>query len=289
MRSTDVLAAVVSFNGLRKTVETVGALVGTVGHVHVIDNGSAPESLRLLDGLSADPRVSVTRLPENKGVGYGLNVGVRMARELGYPWLLTMDQDSAVDPGMVTAYCEAVARDPHLVCLSPNIDLHGERSDLPTGLVEYAITSGNLVRVDVFAQVGLYNEEMFIDCIDFDFSLRLRQAGFEIWLIGNAHLSHELGEGEAPPRPFGKLLHTFHSPLRRYYMYRNYLYLARKHFRAFPRFVVKTTIVHVIYLVTIVLFGKRRLASLLFIFRGICDYFQGRLGAYGGTIAREPG
>lgn len=280
MTSADVLAVVVSFNGSQKAIVTIRALVEQVGHVHVVDNGSAPESLRLLDDLSADSRISITRLADNKGVGYALNVGVDVARARGYTWLLTMDQDSIIDPLMIAAYSRAVARNPQLVCLAPSMNINGAQADLPNGRVEYAITSGNLVRVDVFEKVGPYNEEMFIDCVDFDFSLRVRQAGFEIWRIGAAILSHELGEVHPPP-PFFAKWHTFHSPLRRYYIYRNYLYMARKYFRPFPRFVVKTTVVHLLYLLTIALYGKKRRASARFILRGVCDYFRGRFGPYG--------
>ena len=44
MKSGDVLAVVVSFNGREQTQLTVDALRGQVGRILVVDNGSQPES-----------------------------------------------------------------------------------------------------------------------------------------------------------------------------------------------------------------------------------------------------
>jgi GT2 family glycosyltransferase len=49
MNSKDVLAIIVSYNGLQKTRQTVDALRKQVGHVHVVDNGSDAESLGVVD------------------------------------------------------------------------------------------------------------------------------------------------------------------------------------------------------------------------------------------------
>ena len=145
--------------------------------------------------------------------------------------------------------------------------------------VSYAITSGNLVRMDVFDKTGLYDEGMFVDQLDFDFSLRVRKAGFGIYRVAKATLYHELGDAGAP-RTFLGRFHTFHSPLRRYYSYRNYLHLAKRHVRDFPKFIVKLALVQVLLLVTITIYGRDRARSFLFIGRGVRDFFRDRTGPY---------
>jgi len=42
MNFKDVLAVIVSYNGLATIRQTVDALRGQVGYIHVVDNGSAP-------------------------------------------------------------------------------------------------------------------------------------------------------------------------------------------------------------------------------------------------------
>jgi rhamnosyltransferase len=275
----DILAVVVSYQGRDKTVRTVQALRGQVGRVLVVDNGSDTHSIALLEALETLPDVSVHLLESNRGIGFALNHALRVAREQGFRWLLTMDQDSLADGSMVSEFRAAVGRNPDWACLTPTWVQAPGGSSGGDQAVGYAITSGNLVRLDVFERTGGYDEGMFVDQVDFDFSLRVRKAGFGIYRIARAILHHELGDAGAPRHFLGRF-HTFHSPLRRYYSYRNYLQLARRHARAFPKFIVKLALVQVLQLLTITLYGHDRARSFLYIGRGVADFFRGRTGPY---------
>jgi len=128
MTPSDVLAVVVSYNGGDAIAPTVSALRSQGVRVHIVDNGSDAPTLAALDALAQDAGVSVELLGRNLGVGHALNRGVVKARALGATWLLTMDQDSLVDSGLVAAYARAAARHPGGVCFAPTIDdsHHGE-------------------------------------------------------------------------------------------------------------------------------------------------------------------
>lgn len=277
----NILAVVVSYNGHHKTVRTVEALIGRVERVLVIDNASDRSSIALLKSLEGRESVSLQFLDRNTGIGFALNLAVGVAREQGFDWLLTMDQDSLADGSMIDEFEAALTRNPGWACLTPTLVLGGGRRNLSESdePVSYAITSGNLIRMDVFDKAGAYDEGMFIDQIDFDFSLRVRRAGFGIFRVANAILTHELGDAEVPRSTLGKF-HTFHTPLRRYYSYRNYLSLAKRHVRKFPVFIVKLGLIHMLQLVTITIYGHERARSLLFIWRGVLDFFLGRTGPY---------
>ena len=277
-----ILAVVVSFNGLRKTVETLDALIGRVDHVHLVDNGSRPESLQLLDSAVRSGKVSLERLSRNEGVGYALNCGVRAARRLGYDWLLTMDQDSRIDDNMLEAYKAAISRSPDLVCLTPNVVVNGHGPPNTGGPVDFAITSGNLTRMDVFDSVGEFDEQLFIDGVDLDFSLRVRHAGKQIVRVEGAILYHELGEPQVT-RSWLSKFYMAHSPLRRYYMYRNHLYIMQRYGLKFPLFVAKATLVQLLHFVTIVIYGSNRIESLRFMLYGISDFVRRKTGPFVGA------
>jgi rhamnosyltransferase len=279
MNSKDVLAIIVSYNGLQKTRQTVDALRKQVGHVHVVDNGSDAESLVVLDSLERGPGVSVERLGENRGVGYALNRGVQSAREMGCSWLLTMDQDSVVDGSLIEAYREAVERDPSLVCLAPRITTSSRRKDAAGGEIGYAITSGNLVRVDVFDQIGLYDEGFFVDCIDFDFCLRLRRARHAVHRVPAALMEHQLGDTVDLSHAVRKY-YARHSPVRRYYMYRNFMYMAERYLFKFPGFIVKLGLSQMLLLPLIGFQDSRPLASYRAIVQGMWDYALRREGPH---------
>jgi len=279
MNSEDVLAVVVSYNGLQKTKQTVEALRRQVRHIHIVDNGSDVESLGVLESLEREPRITVERLGENRGVGYALNRGVQPAREMGCSWLLTMDQDSLVDGSLIEAYAAAVAENPKCVCLTPQITTNNNTKDVAGGQISYAITSGNLVRVSVFDQIGLYDEGFFVDYIDFDFCLRLRRAGYAIHRVPAAMMEHRLGDSVELPTVARKY-YARHSPVRRYYMYRNFLYMAERYLFDFPGFVFKVGLSLMLRLLFIGFLDVSPLASYRAIARGLWDYALRKKGRY---------
>jgi rhamnosyltransferase len=279
VNSKDVLAVVVSCNGLQKTRQTVDALRRQVGHVHIVDNGSDAESLAVLESLERDPGIRVERLGENRGVGYALNRGVQRARQMGCAWLLTMDQDSVVDGSLIEAYRVALEGDPGLVCLAPRISTRSRRKDAVGGVISYTITSGNLVRVSLFDEIGLYDEGFFVDCIDFDCCLRLRRAGHAVHRVPAALMQHQLGDTVDLPRAVRKY-YALHSPVRRYYMYRNFMYLAERYLFEFPGFIVKLGLSQMLLLFLIGFLDPSPLASYRAIGRGMWDYAVRKDGPY---------
>ena len=279
MNSKDVLAVVVSYNGLQKIRQTVDVLRRQVRHIHIVDNGSDGESLGVLESLEREPAVTVERLGENRGIGYALNRGVQRARQMGFTWLLTMDQDSVVDGSLVEAYRAAVERDPGLVCLAPRITTRSRKKDVAGGVISYAITSGNLVRVSVFDQIGFYDEGFFVDCIDFDFCLRLRRAGHEVHRVPAALMEHQLGDSVDLPKAVRKY-YARHSPVRRYYMYRNFLYMAERYLFDFPGFIFKLGLSSMLLLMFIGFLDASPVASYRAIAHGLWDYALRKNGPY---------
>lgn len=279
MRPIKVIAIIVSFNGGEKTLKTIDALLPQVDHIHVVDNGSDSFSLDLLDGIE-DERISIRKLGENRGIGGALNAGLLKARQLDCSWVLTMDQDSIAAPDMVGCLIKTIVKNDDVLCLSPNLIVHGDdKSPLKIGSVPYAITSGNMVNTEIYNRIGNYNEDYFIDCVDFDFSLRVRKAGFKIFKDPNAFLCHELGEKNYLPKLF-KRYYTLHSPLRRYYMFRNFLYLTKKYLFSDFKFIFKLFLSHLILFALLIFYDPKPAASVRMIFQGIWDYFEGKVGAF---------
>lgn len=279
MNPEEVMAVVISYNGRETIRRTIQALVRQVGHVHVVDNGSELDSLEILDSLEREYGISIQRLGRNCGVGYALNLGVAHARAIGCTWLLTMDQDSIADSRMISAYQSAVLLNSEAVSMSPRISREASVNGPVCVDIKSAITSGNLVRIGVFDKIGTYDEGFFIDCIDFDFSLRLRRAGYKLLRIEGAAMQHQLGEPTKLPTFIGKF-YARHSPLRRYYMTRNYLYLAERHLFRFPVFIIKLGILRVVLFVLIVFFDRAPLSSYCAVARGLYDYVARRQGPY---------
>jgi len=274
----EVLAVVVSFNGGDRLRETVEALRPQVARVHVVDNGSGDETLAVLAALETAPGVTVERMGVNRGIAVALNRGVVAAQAAALPWLLTMDQDSLIDAGMIAAYARLLAAHPERECLSPTIVTGARRgAPAPDGEIAYAITSGNLVRTRVAEQVGGYDDGLFIDCVDFDFSLRLRRAGHRVYRVHDALMRHRLGEEREVPR-WASRFYAMHAPARRYYQYRNFLYLAERHLLRFPGFIAKLGVGQLVLLPLIGLFDREPLRSYGAVLRGVAHWVARRAG-----------
>jgi rhamnosyltransferase len=283
MNVEDIMAVIVSYNGGEMTRKTILALVGQVGSIHVVDNGSEAESIEILESLARQQVISLDRLAANRGIGHALNLGVARAKSLGCTWLLTMDQDSVADSGLIKAYQSAAQRDRDAAFFSPRVFQKPSAGEALSTEVTYAITSGNLVNISVFDRIGLYDEGFFIDCIDFDFSLRLRRAGYKLLRVQNAKMQHRLGEPTRLPGYVTKF-YTQHSSRRRYYMTRNYLYMAERHSRRFPGFFIKLGILRILLFVLILFFDHNPLRSYCAIAKGVRDYVARRDGPCPGTL-----
>ena len=95
--------------------------------------------------------------------------------------------------------------------------------------VSTCITSASMMNLKAWKEVGGFDEIMFIDSVDFDICLSMREHGYKIIRTHDTALLHEVGHSEIR-RLFGKEYQIYHhSPLRYYYMVRNGIYLGEKH------------------------------------------------------------
>ena len=70
---------------------------------------------------------------------------------------------------------------------------------------------------------------MFIDYVDFDYCKTVKEAGLKIVQINNSVMEHQVGDSTYF-NIFGfKQIIQHHSPIRKYYFFRNRVYYARKH------------------------------------------------------------
>ena len=275
---SNVLAVIVSFNGGREILECIDAILLQAGRVLVVDNGSLPGSLDLLKDLQREGKIQLISSRSNLGLAAALNLGVKEGLTSGFKWILTLDQDSGPSRDMLEVMLNYFAAHDDALVLSPNfVSRDGEKKTDKSGEVKYAITSGNLIHKSVFENVGLFNAGYFIDCLDFDFSLRVRKNGFKIHKVGGATMTHEVGVNMVLPKIVGGF-YTQHEPSRRYYMFRNFILLTKSHFRFDPKFILKLGVLYCVFLLLLIVYDKRRFFNLQLIFKGVKDGVIGRSG-----------
>jgi rhamnosyltransferase len=181
---------------------------------------------------------------ENYGIATAQNTGISWAVELGADVIVLLDQDSEPDvdfigrmlahvtpgvPGVWAPVCRDKATGEEL----PSFRLNGLRmaskvfsagSTAPCP-VDMVIASGIVATTVTFPVVGLMDEELFIDFVDFEWCLRCRSRGVPICVVPDAVLPHSIGERTVD---MGVMRGPVHGVARSYYKIRNCFLLFRK-------------------------------------------------------------
>lgn len=258
-----VAAVVVTFNPGERFHRLMTALRSQVGAVLVVDNGSKPDGLGHVQAAATEAsdgaEVTLILNPKNRGLAAAQNQGIAAAFDAGFEWVLLMDHDSVPDADMVAALLAAARADPDpdsIGFLAPlQVDettgkavkvysrgVFGSlrrRSIGPDEIEDnasFAMASGTLIPAARLREVGMMAEDFFIDYIDYDFSFRIRQAGYRIIVVGAARLSHRLGSMEEG-RFFGLTVpYRVHTAERRFTIYRNRTWVSLGSGAQFPEF-----------------------------------------------------
>ena len=201
---------------------------------------------------------------ENMCIAFPLNEAVRYARLNQFTHLLTMDQDSFFETGHFKRYIEIVdSLKDKILIFGPNPNhCDPNNSDTPTE-VRTLITSGNIIKVDIFDSIGLYREDYKIDCIDYEFCFRAARNGYKCFMISSILLNHEFGKLQKTKLGF---YISNYSPFRLYYIAKNNIKL----YREYPEFIHLSTVLSRIIkpFVKIIISEPNKTSKLVALFRG---------------------
>jgi rhamnosyltransferase len=299
---SNVCALVISYHPESAIYSKVLAVISQVDRIFVVDNGSSEiEREPLVNARTYSDAVELVFNEKNMGQAKALNTGIELAKKCGYKWVLLLDQDSLLAENMVEAMslCYKQYDDNQSVgsiCpvlasyngISPasldSIELRsfsGIRVKGLFSLVKIAITSGNLINLDVFDEVGTFDEGFFIDYVDQEFCLRLSQASYKIIQANQAVLYHNIGN-TVQHSLFGKrVLVANNSSIRSYYFYRNAIIVYKRYFFRDFMWVCQDLVKGcVINLLKIVLFESNRLDKSKKILLGLIDGLMNKSGEY---------
>jgi rhamnosyltransferase len=284
-----VAAVVVTFHPEPGFAAKLAALLPQVGAIVVVDNGSCPADMPADDDPASAGQVEIIANSENRGIGAALNQGLRRAKERGFSWALTLDQDSSPLPNLVAAGGRAFEAHPdpdRLAAIGASVvaaTVAGSMDRTAAPAAAYrrmpaVITSGTLHSIAAWERLGGFREDYFIDCVDTEFCLRARARGLEVVQATEPALAHNIG---TPTRKWalGRWMSpTNHSPLRRYYVTRNRISLWRKYARSDGRFVLRDMRQSIREWVGIAFAESNRPAKLRAILAGLRDAVLGRYG-----------
>jgi rhamnosyltransferase len=251
-KAEKICAIIVTFFPDAHFSERLDRIRRQVAKTIIIDNTG--EALQIASSqLVAVAGVEIIKNKKNEGIGAALNQGISRAMELGYEWTLTFDQDSWVNLDLVKILISIYEHQPRPELVGiVGCNFEDENTHVPSTKwaadgpifreIETVITSGSLLSVSTFSKAGPFRSDFFIDFVDHEYCLRLLALGYKVISSSAPLMLHAFGAGSlvSPDGARGKLsiVLTNRSPLRRYYMTRNGLLVAKKYFRVAPKWVL---------------------------------------------------
>jgi rhamnosyltransferase len=260
--------------------------------VIVVEDGTNTLDTDALSGTA-----KLIRMTENSGIAAALNTGISIALSTetsADAFIMTLDQDSELGPYYVENAFDALERAASAGCrvgsVAPAYHNGVPMRRVATGTpgvdeVFDPMQSGTIYPAATFHEVGLLEEDFFIDAVDTEFNLRMKAAGLLTVAADRCDLIHELG-ATRPLRIFGwqpsfrgrRMVIHYHAPFRTYYITRNQVTLWQRYLRRFPAWMLRRGFLEVESAAVCLIFGPSRLKHVRATAAGLRDGARKRLG-----------
>lgn len=267
-----ISAGIVTYNpDINRLSENINAINAQVDCIIIVDNGSE-NILNIEELLLYYKNIFLVKNRENLGIAKALNQIILLSKKNHYDWVITLDQDSVVADDIIRVFKKYISFE-NIAIITPlivdrNIQI-SEDITKPYEYVEKCITSGSLTKIQACENVGYFDEKMFIDIVDFEFCARLQEKGYKILKVNETKLLHELGKSREVYFLGKKIIVYNHSPIRKYYYTRNFLYYIRKHKNLLD---IKKIYFHFIYrLIVTIMFEEKKMEKFKQIVGGFKD------------------
>jgi rhamnosyltransferase len=264
-----------------------------VGHIVIVDNHSGEEDIHMLRALCKAEKAELIENKENLGIATALNQGIKRVTELGYEWVVTLDQDTIPEFNLIQSLSKIYSSHPdreriRMVGSNYRSPVTGQVavncSMVTSNFVETSIviTSCCLIPLKAFGEVGAFRDDFFIDQVDHEYCLRLRSHGYKVIMSCKPLMVHSVGD-QTVHRFISKQICTNHSPLRRYYITRNRLVLYKTYICKDGNWVLRSFFTSMRELIMIILFEDHKFEKLRAVALGILHAFSGKMGKLQGN------
>jgi GT2 family glycosyltransferase len=296
MTSPLVISVVLNTNHREDTLQCLTSLNQNTYENHkiiLLDNASVDGTVDAVRSLL--PEVCIIELQRNLGYAGNNNIGIQAAMEQDAEWVFVLNEDTILSTDCISNLVSVGESNPKIGIVGPMVYHHNEpdiiqsaggRMDkyyrewhlgqderdqgqfqLPHS-VEWISGCGIMVRRALIEQVGAIDERFFYYVEEFEWCVRARKAGWQIFHVPQAKLWHKGVQRNYQPKPSVT-----------YYATRNRLLLLSKH-RATPMVWI---VVLVQYLRTYMSWtikpkwrGKREHRNAMW--RGMVDFLHHRWG-----------
>lgn len=285
-----VCALIVCYNpDINLLQSALESLKNQVDKIYIFNNGDPCIDLLNLSN------VYILSSDTNLGIAKAQNILIKRAMEDEFNYVLFSDQDTLYPPGYITKLIEVLTDNKNALGAVPSFTTklqtgesyfsgftveddgsikkyHGSE---PINIL-HAISSGMIVRADIFSDLGGCDELLFIDWVDNDVCWRAYMNNHSIIGVPSAIIEHQLGDEKV--KILGRNF-TKRNVTRDYYIIRNSIYLAIYRYHKQPlirNYLMKKTVHHIVFSI---LASKRKKASCLIAFKAFYHGVTKKLGS----------
>lgn len=275
-----IAACVILYNPDNSVEQNINSYINQTGKIYIVDNSKTctyktspannTSQIIIHDGL-------------NNGIAKRLNQVCELAIQDGFEYLLTMDQDSFFDTPAITSYLQCInnfKNKEEIAMFGVNYNHQTGNEDCTFSDVKFLITSGSIINLNAFKNIGAFDENLFIDFIDSEYCLRSLQNGYKLIEFKNIYMHHNLGDVSTKHslKTLKKSGRSFHSSIRLYYMLRNFLYVNHKYKKEFSNelSIFKKDVINRIK--NKLLYKSNRWQTIKLLMKAINDYKANKMG-----------
>lgn len=129
----------------------------------------------------------------NKGISHPLNYAWKYAQQHNFDYLLTMDQDSIWE-NFISYLSNCLERAKHEEAIFGPTLTSNIKNNQPLFMpIEYVITSGCLVPINILNKIKGYETNFFVDGIDIELCFKAREHGYNIYIVSDCRLIQRFG------------------------------------------------------------------------------------------------
>jgi rhamnosyltransferase len=223
-----IAGIVVLYNTAIEDLENLKKTISIFEKTYIINN--SPEYINILDffAINTFDNIILFNNPTNLGIAQALNKGCDFAIQDGFEWVMTLDQDSVLDLDLIPMMIDSINLGnvdlETIGIIAPLISNHGlieVHNNQNLELIDYCITSGNLINLQKWKNVNGFDESLFIYHVDNEFCFKMYKYSFNIVRVNNAIIEHKVGD-RGKVNILGKnILWDIHSSIANYYITRN--------------------------------------------------------------------
>jgi rhamnosyltransferase len=300
LRQPQTAAATVLYNPDPKLLDALLKVLTKDGlQLFVFANG--PLDPRANEIIAQFPDLHIMRSVNNLGLGAGLNAVMRAADEAGYAHVALFDQDTTPTSGIVRrlqvgmSFLEAdgkkiAAIGPRLVPPAGTTFLpivywwRKPRQHEPAGAVDFLPTSGSLVSVAAWREVGLFRADYFVDGVDVEWGFRAWHLGWASVVDRDVEMPHRWGQEDDAKHVSGRQIER-QSAVRLYYYVRNSVHgLGLK---TMPLRWKLHQSLRMIGQLGLILVSRRSDVPIGLVWRALADGWTGRMGSIPADLVQE--